>query len=206
MLTKIEDLKMVIQQFSMISQELLEENEYLKKQLKDKESELRKVKADNKNDIYELNKRIQDVEDKRDSREKENGNLILELRDLNREKLELLSDNKKYKAKVEDLDARVKTLEKQLEASNSTVKDMLEKIFEKLSSEDEAAKLCMNTINNCLKKIVGDTEESEDEEKSEGVVSDNAYEEKTCCETKSASQENDVSGHNLKLAEEGSKF
>ena len=58
MKNKINDLKEVIRQFSLISQELLTENQFLKEKISYKESEIKDINEHNKKEVSELREQI----------------------------------------------------------------------------------------------------------------------------------------------------
>jgi len=140
MKNKINDLKEVIRQFSIISQDLLAENQSLQKRLEQKENEVSELNIRNEKEIASLEKQIESLKSDKNALEAQRDKLDS---DVSRKKKKIMDENENLKDRIEDLKkqlkesesykGKVKFLEKQLDESNRNIREMLENILTKLA-------------------------------------------------------------------------
>ena len=151
MKNKINDLKDVIRQFSLISQELLAENQFLQKQIQQKENEISELKIRSEKEVSKLERQTEILETDKKALKEQKEKLTS---DISKKKKEIVEENEKYKKKIDGLTEKLEDCKKQLrengvykrdyefmkdqlDESNRRIEEMLEEILRKLDSDSD---------------------------------------------------------------------
>lgn len=184
---KIDDLKIVLQQFSLIAQQLVKENAELRQQCSDQQAEIQQLKHSNSD--LQLNIRI--VRDEKNTLASECASLrekAEQKEQVKKKKETLASENVDLKSQVEKLQAKVKELEAELKHRDNdfytTVSAMLQSIQDRCNDNGTVVASIKSQISGSFSMQTQEsaseaTEKPQDDESSESVRSNNSMDDST---------------------------
>lgn len=181
---KISDLKRVLQQFSLIAQQLLQENNELKKKCSDQQSDLKQIRLDNSDlerDLGKLrgeyNSLLSECESLRKKAEQKEQ--------VKKKKEELIQENSNLRSQVEKLETRVRELEDRIKQKDekfyTSISGMLETIQQRCDDNGVMVSGIKIQINGLSSTQTSDMppeviEKLQDEEMTESDMQDHTNE------------------------------
>ena len=181
---KISDLKRVLQQFSLIAQQLLQENNELKQKCSDQQSDIKQLRLDNSDlerNIGKLRGEYNSLSSECDSLRKK----AEQKEQVKKKKEELIQENSDLRSQVEKLEKKVRELEERIKQKDenfyTSISGMLETIQQRCDDNGMMVSGIKSQINGLSPVQTSNTppeaiEKSQDEEMTESDMQDHANE------------------------------